>query len=211
MNCGMPGFPVLHYLPEFAQTHFHWVGDAIQLSHPILLLPSSGQSIGASASAPALPMNIQGWFPLGLSGLISLLTKELLSLLQHHSLKGTVLQCSAFFMAQLLHPYMSTGKTIALTILTFVGKVMSLLLNMLSVFVIAFLPRNKSLLISWLESLSTVIWSPKKKVYNCFHFFSIYLPWSDRIGCHDLSFEYWILSQPFHYINTYMWNLKNLV
>ena len=130
MNCGMPGFPVLHYLPEFAQTHFHWVGDAIQLSHPILLLPSSGQSIGASASAPALPMNIQGWFPLGLSGLISLLTKELLSLLQHHSLKGTVLQCSAFFMAQLLHPYMSTGKTIALTILTFVGKVMSLFFNL---------------------------------------------------------------------------------
>ena len=119
MNCGMPGFPVLHYLPEFAQTHVHWVGDAIQLSHPILLLPSifpsmrvisnepifvsGGQSIGASDSAPALPMNIQGLFPLGFSGLISLLTKRLLSLLQHHSLKGTVLQCSAFFMAQLLH------------------------------------------------------------------------------------------------------------
>ena len=84
------------------------------------------------------------------------------SFLQHHSLKASILQCSVFFMVQLSHLYMTTGKTIALTVWTFVGKVMSLLFNMLSRFVITFLPRNKCLLISWLQSLSTVILEPKK-------------------------------------------------
>ena len=84
------------------------------------------------------------------------------SLLQHHSLKASILQCSAFFIVQLSHPYMTTGKTIALIRQTFVGKVMSLLFNMLSSLVIAFLPRSKRLLISWLQSLSTVILEPKK-------------------------------------------------
>ena len=84
------------------------------------------------------------------------------SLLQHHSLKGSILQCSAFFVVQLPHPHMTTGKTIAETRWTFVGKVMSLLFNMLSRLVIAFLPRSKRLLISWLQSLSAVIWEPKK-------------------------------------------------
>ena len=84
------------------------------------------------------------------------------SLFQHHSLKASVVQCSAFFIVQLSHPYMTTGKTIALTTRTFVGKVMSLLFNMLSRLVTAFLPRSKRLLISWLQSPSTVIWEPKK-------------------------------------------------
>ena len=90
-------------------------------------------------------------------------------------------------MVQFLHPYMTTGKTIALTRWTFVSN-MSLLFNTLSRFVIAFLPRSKCLLISWLQSPSAVILKPKKIVCNCFHCFSIYLPWSDGTGCHDLSF-----------------------
>ena len=98
------------------------------------------------------------------------------SLLQHHSSKASLLQCSAFFIVQLSHPYMTTGNTIALTRRTFVGKVMSLLLNMLSRLVIAFLPRSKHLLISWLQSPSAVILEPKKIVSLCFHYFSIYLP-----------------------------------
>ena len=88
------------------------------------LFTSGGQSIGASASASVLPMNIQGWFPLGLTGLISLQSKGLKSLLEHHSSKASFLRRSAFFIVQLSHPYMTTGKTITLTIWTFVGKVM---------------------------------------------------------------------------------------
>ena len=91
-------------------------------------------------------------------------------------------------MVHLSHPYMTTGKTIALTIWTFVGKVMSLLLNMPSRFVIAFLPRSKHLLISWLQSPSVVILSPRNEVCHCFHCFPIYLPWSDGTGCHDLNY-----------------------
>ena len=120
MNCSMPGFLALHYLLELAQTHVHWVGDAIQPSHllsssslPALnlsqnrglfqwvsYLQSGGQSIGASASASVLPMNIQGWFPLVSIGLISLLAVKgtLKSLLQHHGLKASILWWSAFFM-----------------------------------------------------------------------------------------------------------------
>ena len=109
---------------------------------------SGGQSIGASASV--LLMNIQGWFPLGLTGLISLQFKGLKSLFQHHNSKASILQCSAFFIVQLSHPYMATGKTIALTLHNFFGKVVCLLFNMLPRFVTAFLPRNKQLLVSWL-------------------------------------------------------------
>ena len=98
------------------------------------------------------------------------------SLLQHHSSKASVLQYSAFFAIQLSHPYMTTGKTITLTIQTFVGKVLSLLVNVLSRFVIAFLPRNKCLLILWLQSPSAVILESKKIVRHCFHCFLIYLP-----------------------------------
>ena len=111
------------------------------------------------------------------------------SLFQHHSSKASILWRSAFFIVQLSHPYLTTGKTIALTRWTFVGKVMSLLLNMLSRLLIAFLPRNKHLLISWLQLPSAVILKPpSNKVSCCFHCFSIYLPWSVRTRCQDLHF-----------------------
>ena len=102
---------------------------------------------------------------------------NLKSLLQHHRSKASILQCSAFSIVQHSHPYMTTGKTIALTRRTFVGKVMSLLYNMLSRLVIAFLPRSKHLLISWLQSPTAVILEPpKNKVSHCFCCFPIYLP-----------------------------------
>ena len=137
---------------------------------------SDGQNIGASASV--LPVNI-------LEGLISfridwfdLLAVQgtLKSLLQHRVSKASILQCSAFFMVQLSYPYMTTGETIVLTRWTFVGKIMSLLFNMLSRLLIAFLPRSKHLLISWLQSPSTVILEPRKIVFHCFHSFPTYLP-----------------------------------
>ena len=149
---------------------------------------SGGQSNGVSASASVLPMKTQDWSPLGWIGWLSLQSKGLSSLLQHHSSKASILRCSVFFTVQLSHPYMTTGKTIALTRQTFVGKVMSLLFNMLSRLVITFLPRSKRLLISWLQSPSAVILEPKNKVCHCFHCFLIYLPWRDGIRCHDLSF-----------------------
>ena len=111
------------------------------------------------------------------------------SLLQYHSSNASILRRSAFFTVQLSHPYMTTGKTIALTRWTFVGKVISLLFNMLSRLVITFLPRSKRLLISWLQSPSAVILEPRKiKVWHCFHCVPIYFPWSDRTGCPDLRF-----------------------
>ena len=150
MGCSTPGFPVLHYFPEFAPTPVHCVDNAIQPSNPLSapfsctqffpprgsftvsqLLASSGQNIGASASASVLPMNIQGWFPLGLTGLISMLSKGLSRVLLQHNWKASILWRTTFFMVQLAHLYMTIGKTIALTIWTFVGK-MSLLFNMLS-------------------------------------------------------------------------------
>ena len=124
---------------------------------------SGGQSIRASASASVLAMNIPGlisfrmdWFDLlAVQGTLK-------SLLQHHSSKASLLQGSAFFIVQLSHSYMTTAKNIALTRWTFVGKVMSLLFNMLSRLGITFLPRSKCLLISWLQSPSAVILEPKK-------------------------------------------------
>ena len=136
------------------------------LCRPLLLLPSiypnirvcsneSALSImwprtGVSASTSVLPMNTQDCSPQEWTGWIPLQSKGLSSLLQHHSSKASILWCSAFFIVQLSHPYMTTGKTIALTRWTFVGKVMSLLFNMLSRLVIGFLPRSQSLLILWL-------------------------------------------------------------
>ena len=102
--------------------------------------------------------------------------ETLKSLLQHHSAKASILRHSAFFTVQLSHPYMTTGKTIALTRRTFVGKVMSLLLNMLSKLVITFLPRSKCLLISWLQSPSAVILEPQNIKSDSFHCFPIYFP-----------------------------------
>ena len=148
-----------------------------------------GQSIGVSASTSVLPVNTQDWSPLGWTGWISLQSKGLKSLLQHHSAKASILRCSAFFTVQLSHSYMTPGKTIALTRRTFVGKVMSLLFHMLSRLVITFLPRSKRLLISRLQSPSAVILEPPQiKVWHCFHCLPIYFPWSDGTRCHDLSF-----------------------
>ena len=149
------------------------------LCHPLLLLPLVFLSIGVFSSESALHIRWSKYWSFSFSispsseysGLISfridwldLLAVQgtLNSLLQHHSSKASILQHSAFFMVQLSHPYMTTGKTIALTIWTFVGKVMSLLFNMLSRFVIAFLLRSKHLLISRLQSQSVLILEPKK-------------------------------------------------
>ena len=168
MECSTPGFPLHLQLPEFTQTHVHQVSDAIQPSHPLsspLLPPPIFQSIRVFSNESVLhirwPKNWSFSFSVSpsneYSGLISfrmdwldLLAVQgtLKSLLQHHTLKASILRCSAFFKVQLLHPYMSTGKTTALTTRTFVGKVMSLLFNMLSRLVITFLPRSKRLLIS---------------------------------------------------------------
>ena len=153
------------------------------------LFASGGQSIGVSALASVLPMNTQDWSPLEWTGWISFQSKGL-----SRVFSNTTVQKHQFFGTQLSlqsnsHPYMTTGKTIALTRWTFVGKVMSLLLNMLSRLVITFLPRSKRLLISWLQSPSAVILEPPKyKVWHCFHCFPIYFPWSDGTRCHDLRF-----------------------
>ena len=144
------------------------------------LFASGGQSIGVQLQHQSFQ-----WTPrtdlLAVQGTLK-------SLLQYHGSKASILRCSAFFIVQLSHPYMTTGKTIALTRWTFVGKVMSLLFSMLSRLVITFLPRSKHLLISWLQSPSAVILEPENKVCHCFHCFPIYLPWSDGTRCHDLSF-----------------------
>ena len=162
MDCSILGFPVLHCLPEFAQTHVHWVEDAIQPSDT-LLSPSSAtfnfsqhqglfKWISSSQQvAKILEFQLQhqsfqlifrtdsfriDWYLLAVQGTLK-------RLLQHHSSKTSILQCSAFFIVQLSHPYTNTGKTIALTGQTFVGKAMSLLFNMLSRLVIVFLLRSK--------------------------------------------------------------------
>ena len=114
--------------------------------------------------------------------------RTLRNLLQHHSSKASILQHSTFFIVSLSHAYVTTGKTIALTRQNFVGKVMSLVFNMLSRLVIALLPRSKRLLISWLQSPSAVILEPKKIKSVTVSSFPIYLRWSDGTGCHDLSF-----------------------
>ena len=161
MNCSMPGLPVHHHLQEFTQTHAHRVRDAIQPSHsrsspsPPTLNPSQHQSSNESTlrmrwpkywsvSSSIIPSKeIPGLISFRMDWLDLLAVQETLkSLLQHHSSKASILQLSAFFTVQLSHPYMTTGKTIALTRRTLVSKVMSLLLNMLSRLVITFLPRS---------------------------------------------------------------------
>ena len=176
------------------------------LCHPLLLLPPIPPSIRVFSNESVLRIRWPKCWSFNFSispsneysGLISfkmdwldLLAVQgtLKSLLQHHSSEASILRHSAFFIFQLSHLYMTTGKTIALTRWTFVDKVMSLLLNMLSRLVITFLPRSKHLLISWLQSPSSVILEPpQNKVSHCFCCFPIYLPWSDGVRCHDLSF-----------------------
>ena len=131
------------------------------------LFTSGGQSIGASTSVSVLLMN---WLDLlAVQGILK-------SLLQHHSSKASTLWCSAFFILQLSHSYITSGKTIPLTRWIFVGKVMSLPLNMLTRLIIAFLPKSKHLLISWLQSPSAVTLEPPKLMSHCFHYFPIYFP-----------------------------------
>ena len=173
------------------------------LCRPLLLLPPIPPSIRVFSNESTLHMRWPKYWNFSFSIIPSKEHPELLSfrmdwldlqgtlksLLEHHSSKASVLRCSAFFTVQLSHPYMTTGITIALTRQTFVGKVMSLLLNMLSRLVITFLPRSKCLLISWLQSPSAVILEHQKnKVWHCFHCFLIYFPWSHETNCHDLCF-----------------------
>ena len=163
MDCSMPGFPVHHQPPDLAQTHVHWVSDAVQPSHPLsspsppafslsqhqglFQWVSSSHQVARVLEFPFQHQSFQ-WTPrtdlLAVQGTLK-------SLLQHHSSKASILQHSAFFMVQLSHPYMTTGKTIALTRWTFVSKIISLLFNMLSMLAIAFLSRSQRLLISWLQ------------------------------------------------------------
>ena len=167
MVYNMPDIPVLHHLPKFAQTHIIesvMPSSYLDLYCSLLLLPSifpnirvfemnqffplGGQTIGASALASVLPINIQGLISFRMDWLDLLAVQGTLkSLLQHYSSKESILWHPAFFIVQFSHPYISTGKTIALTRQTFVRKVMSLLFNTLSMFVICFLPRSKHLLI----------------------------------------------------------------
>ena len=195
MDCSKPGFPVYHQLME-SKTHIELLMSSNHLIHcrSLLLLPSIFPSIRVFFNETVLHIRWPKYWSFSFSirpsneysGLISFrmdwldlleVQGTLKSLLQHHSSKASILQHSAFLMVQFSHPYMTTGKTIALTTWTFAGKVKSLLFNMLSRLVIAFLPRIKHLLISWLQSPSSVILEPKKiKVCLCFHCFHISLP-----------------------------------
>jgi len=174
MDCSTPSLPDHHNLLEFTQTHIHWVSAAIQPSHPLsspsppALNHSQHQGLFKWVSsshqvAKVLKFQLQHQsFQWTFRTYLLAVQGTLKSLLQHHSSKASILWRSAFSTVQLSHPYMTTERTIALTRWTFVGKVMSLLLNMLSRLVITFLPRSKCLLISWLQSASTVILEPKK-------------------------------------------------
>ena len=182
MDCSTPSLSVPHHLLKFAQVHVHCTGDAIQPLHPPMLsspLPSISPSIRDFSNQSAVHIRWPKYWSFNFnispsneySGLISLkidwfdllaVQGTLKSLLQLHRLKASIVQQSVFFMAQLLQPHKTTGKNIALTRLNFVGKVRSLLFNMLSRFVKAFLLRSNCLLISWQQSTSAVILEPKK-------------------------------------------------
>ena len=225
-DCSMPGFPVFHYLLELPQTHLHWVGDASNhpvLCHPLLLLPLIVSSIRIFSNGSALHIRCSKYWKFSFSispfneysGLISwridwfdllAIQRTVKRLLQHHISEASIFWHSAFFIVQLSHPYMTTGKTTALTRWTFVGKVVSLLLSTLSCSVIAFLPRSKCLLISWLQSPSAVILEPKKiKSVTV----SIVSPsiWHEVMGLDTMwssFFECWALSQLSSFIFIYL-------
>ena len=209
MDCSTSGLLVHHpsqSLLKLMSTESMMTSNHLILCRPLLLLPSIFPRIRVFSNESALHIRWPNYWSFSFNispssehpGLISfrmdgldLLSVQgtLKSLLQHHSSKASILQHSTFFTVQLSHPYIITGKIIALTRWTFVGKVMSLLFNMLSRLVITFLPRSKHLLISWLQSLSAVILeSPQNKVSHCFHYFPIYLPRCDGTRCDDLSF-----------------------
>ena len=204
MVCSTPGFPVLHYVPEFAQTHVQWVSDAIQPSHPLSSLSPPAFSLSqhqglfqwVSSShqvAKALEFQLQHQsfqfivdFLLRLTGLISLLSKGLPTVFSYSS-KASILRCWAVFMVHLSHPYRTTGKTIALT-MDLCRQVMSLLFNVLSRFVIAFLLRSKCLNFVAAVTVHGDFGAQENKICCYFHFSPIYLPWSDGTRCHGLSF-----------------------
>ena len=213
MDYSTPGFPVHHQLPDFTQTHVHWVSDAIQPSHPLSSCSLPGfnlsQHMGLFQWFSSSHQVAKYWsFSFSISpsneylGLISfridwfyLLAVQgtLRSLLQHHSSKASILWRSASFIVQLSYPYTTTGKTIALTRQTLVGKVMSLLFNMLSRLVITFLPRSKHLLISWLQSPSAVILEPKKIKSLTVSIISPYIC-CEVIGPDAMILVFWMLS-----------------
>ena len=217
MDYSTPGSSVLHHLPRvwsnswpLSQWCYLTTSSSAALfsscpqsfpaseSFPVSQFSTpSGQSIGASASATVLPMNIQGWFPSGLTGLIFLQSKRLSRIFS-----STTIQKHRFFGAQPslwsnAHIHTWLLEKPFLWLYRLVSKVMSLLFNMLSRLVIAFLPRSKHHLILWLQSLPTVILKSPKICY-CFHFFLFCLPWSDGIRGHDLSFLSVVSSQLFH-------------
>ena len=212
MNCSTPGFPVLRHLPELAQIHIHWVSDAIQPSHPrsppsssaLTLSQHQGlfQWVSSHQVAKVLELQLQNrsfqwifrvdfhhdwlvWSPCCPRD-----SQESSPTPQFERINSLALSLLYGPTLTINSHYMTTGKTLALTIWAFAGKVMSLLFNTLSRFVIAFLPRSKHLLISWLQPPSTVIFSSvqllssdfrawENKICHCFHFFPFYLPWSD--------------------------------
>ena len=208
MNHSTPGLPVHHQLMEFPKLmsiESVMPSNHLILCHPLLLLPSIFPSIRVFSNESALRIRWPKYcsFRFNISpsnehpGLISfrmdwlgLLAVQgtLKSLLQRHSSKASIFQYSAFFRVQLSHPYITTGKTIALTRRTFVGKVMSLLFNILSSLVITFLPKSKCLNFMAEITICSDSGAQKNKVSHCFQCFPIYLPLSDGTGCHDLSF-----------------------
>ena len=188
MDCSMPGFHVLHYLLEFAQTHVHRVSDATQPSRPLspLSLPAFNLSQQQGLFQWLFRTNFLKDWLVG-SPCSPRDSQESSPTPQFKSINS-----SALSFLQLSYPYMTTGKTIALTWWIFVGKVVSLFFNILSRLFIAFLPSSKHLLISWPQSPSAVILEPQEnKVCHCFPCFPICLPWSGGTGC----LECWVLSQ----------------
>ena len=209
MDCSTPGLPVHHQLLELTQAHVHWVSDAIQPSHPLSspslpplnLSQHQGLFKWISSShevAKVLEFQFQHqcfqWTlrtDLLWMDWLDLLAVQgtLKSLLQSHSSKASIFQHSAFFIIPLSHPYMATGKTIALTRWTFVGKVMSLLFNMLSRLVSFSFKEHMSFNFMAAVTICSDFGAQENKVFHCFHCFPIsLLSWSDGTGCHGLNF-----------------------
>ena len=227
MNCSTPGLPVHHQHAEFTQTHVHQVSDTIQPSHPLSSpfspAPNSSQYQGllqwvnsSHEVAKVLEFQLQHqsfqWTPrtdLLQNGMVgSPCSPGDSQESQHHSSKASILWHSAFFTVQLSRPYMTNGKTIALTRRTFVGKVMSLLLNMLSRLFITFLPRSKHLLISWLQSPYAVILEPRKIKSDTVSTVSLSIS-HEVVGLDAIIFVFWMLSfKPAFSLSTFTFNKR---
>ena len=199
---GSLSFIISWNLLKFMSTELLMPSNHLILCHLLLILPSvfprimvfsnesiftsGGQSTEASAAVSSLPKDVQGWFPMGLTGWSPCSPRDSQESSPTPQFKALILQCSAFFMVPLSQPYMATGKTKVLTRWTLVGKVMSLLINMLPRLVMAFLPRSKCLLVLWLQSPSAVILEPPQNSLSLFplfpHLFTMkwwdQMPWS---------------------------------